>query len=196
MTEIVLFHHVRGLTDGVRAFAERLRERGHAVHTPDLFDGLTFATVDDGLDHVRRIGFEAVIDRGVAACAELPQELVFGGFSLGVMPAQHLLQTSPDALGGLFVSGFLDPAELGGSWPEHVPVQVHAMDQDPSFVDEGDLDAARAVQSNHPNLEIVLYPGPGHLFADSTSPDYDPRATELVIDRADAFLRSVARPNI
>lgn len=195
MTEIVLFHHVRGLTDGVRVFAERLRRCGHTVHTPDTFGGLTFTTIDEGLDHVRSIGFKTVIDRGVAACAELPRELVFGGFSLGVMPAQQLLQTWPGALGGLFFSGFVDPAELDGSWPEGVPVQVHAMDQDPFFVDEGDLEAARAVQSSHPNLEIVLYPGQGHLFADSTSPDHDPGMAELLIERADAFLRAVAPSN-
>lgn len=192
MTELVLFHHVRGLTDGVRAFADRLRERGHTVHAPDTFDGVTFAMIDEGLGHVRKIGFQTVVDRGVAACAELPQEVVFAGFSLGVMPAQLLLQTTPGALGGLFFSGFVDPAELGGAWPERVPVQVHGMDQDPYFVDEGDLDAARSVRSSHPNLAIVLYPGRGHLFADSTSPDYDPHAADLLLDRVDAFLRSVA----
>jgi dienelactone hydrolase len=36
MAEVVLFHHVQGLTDGVLAFAGELRAGGHTVHTPDL----------------------------------------------------------------------------------------------------------------------------------------------------------------
>ena len=39
MTEVVLFHHVQGLTDGLRASADELRAGGHTVHAPDLFDG-------------------------------------------------------------------------------------------------------------------------------------------------------------
>ena len=39
MAEVVLFHHLQGLTEGVRAFAGELRAGGHTVHTPDLFDG-------------------------------------------------------------------------------------------------------------------------------------------------------------
>jgi dienelactone hydrolase len=39
MAEVGLFHHVQGLTPGVLAFADRLREAGHTVTAPDLFDG-------------------------------------------------------------------------------------------------------------------------------------------------------------
>ena len=39
MAEIILFHHVQGLTPGVAAFAETLRQVGHTAHTPDLFEG-------------------------------------------------------------------------------------------------------------------------------------------------------------
>lgn len=191
MTDLVLFHHVRGLTGGVRAFAERLRERGHIVHTPDLFDERTFPTIEDGLGYVRQIGFEAVIERAVSACEDLPEELVFGGFSLGVMPAQYLLQTSSRARGGLFLHGFIDPAEFGDHWPDEVPVHVHGAQQDPFFVGEGDLAAAQAVQATADNLEIFLYPGSGHLFTDSTTSDYDEQATQEVAARADELLTSL-----
>ena len=49
MAEVVLFHHVQGLTDGVLAFAEQLRGGGHTVHTPDLFDGERPATIEKGV---------------------------------------------------------------------------------------------------------------------------------------------------
>ena len=50
MGEVLLYHHVQGLTEGVRAFGDRLRQAGHTVHTPDLFDGRSFETLEDGVE--------------------------------------------------------------------------------------------------------------------------------------------------
>ena len=58
MTEIVLFHHIQGLTSGVHAFADRLRAAGHTVHTPDSFEGRTFASIDEGQAYCSEIGFQ------------------------------------------------------------------------------------------------------------------------------------------
>ena len=97
MAEIVLFHHVMGLTPGVAAFADHLRSAGHVVHTPDLFDAHTFATLEEGMAHARTVGFDAIIDRGVTEAEALGPELVYAGFSMGVMPAQ---KARPDPQGG------------------------------------------------------------------------------------------------
>ena len=158
------------------------------MHTPDLFEGHTFATIAEGMGYAESLGFDQVIRRGLDAADDLPQRAVFGGFSIGVMPAQQLLQTTPDAWGGLFLHAFVDPEFLEGAWPSGCPVQVHGMDHDPFFAEEGDLEAARAVQSEHPELEIELYPGNGHLFTDSSSAEYDRAATADVVERATAFL--------
>lgn len=99
MAEVVLFHHAQGLTPGVTAFADELRRAGHVVHTPDLFQGRTFGTVAEGLSHAEELGFAQVTERGVRAVEGLPAELVYAGFSLGVLPAQMLAQTRPGALG-------------------------------------------------------------------------------------------------
>ncbi|WP_147915402.1 dienelactone hydrolase family protein [Ruania zhangjianzhongii] len=192
MTELVLFHHVLGLTDGVRNFAELIRAQGHTVHTPDLFEGRTFPTIDEGIGYAGSIGFDEVMRRGIEAAAPLPKRVVFGGFSVGVMPAQQLLQTTPEALGGLFLHAFIDPTQLEGSWPSGVPAQVHGMDEDPFFIGDGDLEAARAVQADHPELEAFLYPGKTHLFTDSSSADYDQAAAVTVLERASEFLSSLA----
>ena len=48
MAEVLLFHHAQGLTAGVRSFADELRSAGHVVHTPDLYEGATFADLDGG----------------------------------------------------------------------------------------------------------------------------------------------------
>src|SRR5215208_7943549 len=84
MAEVVLFHHAQGLTPGVAAFADELRRAGHTVHTPDLYDGRTFATLEEGLAYAEEIGFDEVTERGVQAAEALPAELVYAGFSLGL----------------------------------------------------------------------------------------------------------------
>lgn len=188
MAEVLLFHHVQGLTPGVTAFAEELRGAGHTVHTPDLFDGRTFDTIDEGMAHVRDSGFDKVLERGVQAAEGLPAELVYAGFSLGVGPAQQLTQTRPGARGGLFLHSCL-PASEFGPWPDGVPVQIHAMDQDPFFVEEGgDIDAARALVEEVDDAELFLYPGDQHLFTDSSLAAYDQDAAALLMGRVLDFL--------
>src|ERR1700747_2060885 len=117
MAEVVLFHHAQGLTPGVVAFADELRRAGHTVHTPDLFDGRTFATIEEGMAYAAQIGFPAeVIERGARAVEELPAELVYAGFSLGVLPAQKLAQTRPGARGALLFYSCVPVSEFGPAW--------------------------------------------------------------------------------
>src|SRR5690348_1866890 len=101
MAEVLLFHHAQGLTPGVIAFADDLRAGGHTVHTPDLFEGRTFASIDEGMAYVEGVGFEAMRERGVGVADDLPAELVYLGFSLGVLPAQKLAQTRAGARGAV-----------------------------------------------------------------------------------------------
>ena len=193
MAEIVLYHHVQGLTTGVVAFADELRRAGHTVHTPDLLDGHTFATIDEGMAHAREVGFGVLLERGVAAAEALSSPgVVYGGFSMGAMPAQRLAQTRPDARGALLFHACLPVSEFGERWPEGVPVQVHGMDADPFFAEEdGDLDAARELVASTDQAELFLYPGDEHLFADSSLPSYDPAAADLLMERVLRFLGEV-----
>jgi dienelactone hydrolase len=188
MAEVLLFHHAHGQTSGVVAFADELRRAGHTVHTPDVYDGRTFDSFDDGLAYAREVGFGEIFERGVHAADGLPSELVYAGFSLGAMPAQKLAQTRPGAQGALLFHSCVPTSEFGSSWPTDVPVQVHAMDADPFFVDEGDIDAARALVASAENAELFLYPGDQHLFADSSLPSYDADAAALLSSRVLEFL--------
>jgi dienelactone hydrolase len=190
MTEVLLFHHALGLTDGVTAFAEDLRGAGHVVHTPDLFEGRTFDSVPDGVANARAIGFGTIMERGAAAAEGLPSDLVYGGFSLGVLSAQMLTQTRPGARGGLFCYGFVDPAEFDAPWPDGVPAQIHIMKDDPE-AQEGDLDAALAFDGAVQSAELFLYPGDKHLFAEPSFADYDEAAAALLRERTLAFLDRV-----
>ena len=187
MTEILLFHHAQGLTAGVRSFADEVRAAGHVVHTPDLYDGRTFATIDDGVAHAKAVGFGLILDRGMAAAEGLPDHLVYAGFSLGVMPAQKLAQTRSGAKGALLFSACFPPEEFGGPWPAGIPVQVHLMEED-EWVKEGDLEAARGLAVSTPNAELFLYPGDRHLFADKSLHDYDADAAATLMTRVLSFL--------
>ncbi len=193
MAEIVLYHHVQGLTTGVVEFADQLRAAGHAVHTPDLFDARTFLSIDDGMAYLRDVGADAIVERGTAATEEIPSsQLVYAGFSLGVMVAQQLAQTRPDAGGALLFQACLPVTEFGDRWPDGLPVQVHGMDADPFFAEEGgDLDAARELVAATDRAELFLYPGSEHLFTDSSLASYDPGATRLLIERVLEFLAGV-----
>jgi dienelactone hydrolase len=189
MAEVVLFHHVQGLTEGVRSFAGELREAGHTVHTPDLFDGRTFETIEEGIAFAGEAGFGALAERGVAAADQIGAEAVYGGFSFGVMVAQRLAQTRPHARGALLMYGCLPVSEFGDAWPEDVPVQVHGKDADPFFAE--DLDAAQALVDSTDRAELFLYPGKEHLFADSSLPAYDAASAALLTERVEAFLDTV-----
>ena len=195
MAEVVLFHHVQGLTDGVRDFADRLSTAGHRVHTPDLFEGQHPASIEDGIALVQSLGDDELSERASRAIAELPDRLVYAGFSLGAGTAQGFAQTRPDAAGALLYEACLPiSGEWAiGPWPAGVPVQIHGMDHDPFFALEGDLDAARElVETVGPELaELFVYPGDRHLFTDSSLPSFDPGATALVLERSVAFLERV-----
>ncbi len=188
MAEVVLFHHAQGLTSGVVAFADTLRRAGHTVRTPDLFDGNTFDSLEQGMRFVHELGFAEVIVRGERAVEGLPTGLIYAGFSLGVVVGQKLAQTRTGARGALLCYACVPTTEFGASWPKGVPVQVHGMDADPIFVGEGDLDAARALVEDAEDAELFLYPGDQHYFADNSLPSYDPEATALLTQRVLDFL--------
>lgn len=194
MAEILLFHHVQGLTPGLHAFADRLREGGHTVHTPDLFEGHTFPTIDEGMAFVRREGapdYDALADE---VAAPLPADLVYAGFSFGGGQAQRLAQLRPGARAALlFETCYPITGEWAfGPWPGGVPVQVHGKEADPFFSEPGgDLDAAKELVAAVDDAELFVYPGDQHLFADSSLASYDADAAALLTERVLEFLARV-----
>jgi dienelactone hydrolase len=188
MAEVLLLHHAQGLTDGVKALADQLRQGGHTVHAPDTYQGKVFERLDDGIAYAQEVGFGEVRQRALAAAEALPAELVYIGVSLGVMAAQQLAQTRAGARGAVLLESCVPPSEFGDGWPKGVPVQVHGMDADPFFAGEGDVDAARELVKEADDGRLFVYPGDRHLFTDSSLPSYDAEATELVVKRILEFL--------
>ncbi len=188
MAEVMLFHHAQGQTPGFFAFADELRQAGHTVHTPDLYGGKIFGSIEAGEAYVREVGFGTLLGAGVQAAEGLSGNLVYAGFSMGAMPAQKLAQTRPGAKGALLFHACMPVSEFSDGWLQGVPVQIHGMDADPFFADEGDLDAARALAEATSQAELFVYPGDGHLFADSSLPAYAADAAALLTRRVLDFL--------
>ncbi len=193
MADVLLFHHIQGLTPGVVAFADDLRAAGHTVHVPDLFEGRTFETIQEGAAYSRAESapdFDALAD-GIAA--DLPSGLVYAGFSFGVSMAQRLAQTRTGAHGALLFEACipLSGEWAFGPWPDGVPVQIHGMDADEFFAGDGDIDAAREITEKVKDAELFVYPGDGHLFADSSLPSYDAESAALLKERVLAFLARI-----
>ena len=190
MTDVMLFHHAQGLTDGVIGFGDQLTAAGHRVTMPDLYHGATFATIGDGVAHAERIGFETIIADGFAAAEELPATTVYGGFSLGALVAHKLAQTRPGALGALlYHHGDVPITTFGTGWPSGVDVQLHINEHD----EWAELDIVRefVAQANAgAHAELFLYPGSTHLFTDSSLPDHRPESAALAIQRTLDFLES------
>jgi len=184
MAEIVLFHHAGGLTQGVVAFAQMLRDEGHAVHTPDLFEGRTFASVHDGVAYADSVGEETFAARAADIVAPMAADLVYGGMSMGAARAAEQVLARPGAQGAFFLYGAIAPSWWGATWPAGVPSQAH--------VTEGDQwrepDAEAEYLAEVPGAELFVYPGSGHLFAEPAHPDYDEEAARLAATRLLAFL--------
>ena len=162
MAGILLFHHAQGQTPGFLEFAELLREAGHLVHTPDLYDGKTFADLEEGVAYAERVGIPEIVNRGSAFAQDLPAGLVYAGFSLGALPAQALTQTRPGARGALFFHGGVPTTEFDYPWPAGVPLQIHTMDAD----EWTEIDVVKELAGQIEVAELFLYPGSAHLFAD------------------------------
>lgn len=188
MAHVLLFHHAQGLTSGIEAFADDLRSAGHEVTAPDLYDGRTFATVEEGVAHAQHLGFADLVERGVAEAERLPTGLVYAGFSLGVMPAQRLAQQREGARGALFYHSAAPLEEFGGAWPGGLPLQMHVMVDDP-FEDLPVMEELVGPTGG----ELYTYEGDAHLFTDRSLADHDPEAARQVMERTLAFLTEVDR---
>jgi dienelactone hydrolase len=191
MSSVILFHHALGLTPGVEAFADELRSAGHTVSLPDLFDGETFTSLDEGVGHVDLVGIEALLAAGAGHAPNDSTPTVYGGFSLGALIAHKLAQAHPNAEGALLYHyGDVPMTLFGDSWPAPVPVQFHISEHD-EWREAGVVEGfVEAVEPFAP-VQLFEYRGAAHLFTDSTSIDFDPEASALVVERTNAFLSNL-----
>ncbi|HEY5686062.1 MAG TPA: dienelactone hydrolase family protein [Acidimicrobiia bacterium] len=191
MAEVLLFHHALGLTDGVETFADRLRSAGHRVTTPDLYEGATFRTVEQGVAHAEAVGFDEILAAGTGAAGQSPAGAVYAGLSLGALVAHMLAQTRPGAAGALlYHHGDVPVTTFGPSWPSRVDLQIHVNEHDP-WCELDVVEEFVAVAGAHARAELFVYPGSTHLFLDSGLDDFDPASANLALERTLAFLNRI-----
>jgi hypothetical protein len=106
----------------------------------------------------------AVVERGRAAVEQLPSEVVYLGFSLGVLPVQSLAQTRPGSRGAVLCYAAVPLGRWGDNWPETwpegVPLQLHILDGDEDF------EIAKGLAATVDGAELFVYPGTEHYFAE------------------------------
>ena len=189
VAQVVLFHHAQGLRPDVVAWADSLREADHEVQTPDLYDGVTFEGLEEGIAHRDQLGIPALIQKAGEFLEGLPEDLVYAGFSMGASTAHYFAVTRPDTRGALLMHGTAPPQTLGGAeWPRAAPAQLHYAEGDP-YLDTDNIEAFKhSVRDVDAPLEVFTYPGGGHLFADPEGPDYDEASAKLMLERELEFL--------
>lgn len=189
MARIAIFHHALGRTDGMRALARRFESVGHTVTMPDAYGGRTFASLDDGLQHLEALGgVGACTQRFVEALSDAPDGVVYLGVSLGVVAAQVLAQTRRGARAAVLVSACVPYEALSPSWPADVPVQVHAMEDDAIFRGDGDAQAARDLVAHACNARSFTYPGSAHVWCDESVDGFDAMATHRLVEHTSALV--------
>lgn len=180
-THVVLFHSALGLTKSVRSFADQLRDDGHTVITPDLYDGQVFDNLDDGSKKRDELGIPELLRRANSAVEGLHADCVYAGFSMGAAAAQAVTIAKPGARGVILMHGAVPLQMLGVErWPD-VPTQIHVSESDP-LVDQPAL-TRFAVDSK---AELFKYPGNAHLFADESA------SAKLMLERVRNFVKRVA----
>ncbi|GDY52853.1 dienelactone hydrolase [Streptomyces violaceusniger] len=186
----MLFHSAYGLRPAVHEAADRLRAAGHEVVVPDLYEGETAETVEDGMVIKERIGRDELLKRAITAAAPYSDRgLVYAGFSLGGSLAQNLALADDKARGLLLLHGTSDIADDAAA--DDLPVQLHVADPDP-FEPHDWLNAwYLRMRRAGADVEVFRYGGAGHIFTDPELPDYDKEAAEATWRVALGFLASL-----
>ncbi|MEU6886201.1 dienelactone hydrolase family protein [Streptomyces viridosporus] len=187
---IMLFHSTYGLGPAVHRAADRLRAAGHEVFTPDLFEGRTFTTVEEGMAYREETGKEELLRRAVLAAAPYSERgLVYAGFSFGASVAQTLALGDGHARGLLLLHGTSDIA--ANASVDDLPVQLHVAEPDPFETDDWLSAWYLQMRRAGADVEMYRYAGAGHLYTDPDLPDWDEEAAEATWRVALGFLESL-----
>jgi dienelactone hydrolase len=186
---IALFHSMYGLRPAVHDAARRLEAAGHEVVVPDLYDGRTADTPEEGLAIRDEIGRDELLRRAVAAAAPYSQAgLIYAGFSLGGSIAQNLALGDERARGLLLLHGTSDIADDAATG---IPVQLHVAEPDPFETDDWLTVWYLRMGRAGADVEVHRYRGAGHLYTDPSLPDYDEEAAERTWAVALDFVRGL-----
>jgi carboxymethylenebutenolidase len=187
---VLVLHPWWGLSDDVRASAQRLRGEGYQVATPDLFHGRIATTIDDAgtlSGEVSRNSERAMseIEEAFKELGAKADRIAVLAWSMGVWFSWNLAQAHPDRIRGLVSYYGYGELEQGKRLP---PILGHFAEND-EFEALDDVRAAeKAVKESGAVAQFHIYPGTQHWFDEPSRPEYDKAASELAWQRTLAFL--------
>ena len=185
MAEVLLFHHIQGLTEGVQAFADDLRAGGHTVHTPDLYGGTTFGSIEEGFEFQKGVDGDALRRRGRRRiCPPAWSTPASPGACCrrSGWPRRAPARRARCSTSRASRSPASGPSDRG---PRACRCRSTAWTRTSSSPRRAtSTPPARSSQTLGPDLaELYTYPGDAHLFADRTLASYDADAAALLTER-------------
>jgi dienelactone hydrolase len=189
MPFIVLFHSMLGLRSVELQAAQRLRRHGHEVVTPDLYEGRTATSFDEGFRLMREIGWAVITQRARRSVQPLPADAVLSGLSMGVGVVGTLLPERGQTAGVLMLHAL---ADIPDTARPGLPLQVHVGALDVEFAPPASVATWRDSASRRgAQAHVFTYPNAGHFYTDASLPDHDEHASELTWQRIEDFLHSL-----
>jgi dienelactone hydrolase len=189
MASVVLFHSVLGLRQVELEAAARMRDEGHDVLLPDLFNGSKTEELDEGFAIKASIGWNVIRERASTALAGFSETAVLAGISMGAGVVGEMWPSRPNAGGVLLLHGL-------STVPEKVragtPIQLHVSEHDPFFPGAEVRAWQTAAQDAGLSVDVFTYERAGHYFMDRALPDYSEEATAALWPRLLPFLRDIS----
>ena len=194
---VIVIHEWWGLTDGVRAMADRIASEGYVVLAVDLFGGKTATDVsvartlmlpvienpDVANENIRQ-AYQFLIDTGPAP------SIAALGWSFGGNWALNTALLFPDDLDAavIYYGQITDNEEK--LRPMNVPLLGIFGANDRGVTVETVREFEGVLEALEKDYEIEVYDGVGHAFADPTSSNYNPAVADQAWAKVLEFLDS------
>ena len=200
---ILVLSDMFGLNEPIRAVADHYASRGHTALVPNLFwrSEIPGAISYDDPQHAKAWARLKALDLDVVsadmrAATDWLRSQPFGngkvaaiGFCGGGRFAfLAAVRCGVDAAASLYGLGISQ--HLGEVANARCPVQLHYGLQD-QHIPREEIDAVAAGVRGRKNVEVLLYPGAGHSFANPVRPTYDPAAAKLADERIAAMFSAI-----
>src|SRR6476646_8977770 len=200
---ILVLSDMFGLNEPIRAVADHYASQGHAALVPNLFwrSAIPGTISYDDPQHATAWARLKALDLDVVSndmrtAADWLRGQPFangkvaaigfcGGGRFAFLAAVRCGVDAAASLYGLGISQHL--GEVGNA---RCPVQLHYGLQD-QHIPREEIDAVAAGVRGRKNVEVLLYPGAGHSFANPVRPTYEPAAAKLAGERFAAMLSAI-----
>jgi carboxymethylenebutenolidase len=199
---VLVLHDMFGLHGVIRAVADRFAGLGYAALVPNMFwrseNPAALAYDQHALAWPRLKAVD--LDVASADMATAVRWLRAQPFSTGKVAAVGFCgggrwaylaaaRCGVDAAASLYGLGISQ--HLGEVGNVKCPLQLHYGLKD-EHVPQQEIDAVTAGVRGHSSIEVFLYAGAGHSFANPIRPTYDPAAAKLAYERIDRMMAAMA----